>query len=193
VNISGVNKEYVLGTIQNDDDPIRFTADNATSGQYSDQVVVEAQLSQADAAGKTVTFALGSASTTAVSDSTGLARATLALKQAPGAYDLTAFSGADSTSVPFTIQQEDSVLSVALKALSNGKTRITGKLTDADSRAGIARRKLAFAVNGRSVGTATTSSGGAASLVVKVRKGSTVSLTFAGDSFYLGSEASKKR
>ena len=187
-----VDDELALATIQNDDLPIAFTADSPSSGQYSDQAEVKAQVNLADAAGKAVTFTLGSNSVSVLTDGAGLAKATLSLTERPGTYDLTAATAEASRSKPFTVQKENTVTTMALKGLRNGTTRVTGKLTDADSSAGIAGRKLLFKAAGRVV-TRTTSSTGVATAVVKVRRGQSVVVSFGGDAFYLGSHAIERR
>ncbi|TFH12739.1 hypothetical protein E4H04_13045 [Candidatus Bathyarchaeota archaeon] len=85
----------------------------ATSGQYSDPVTVSARLTSdgSGVSGVTITFTIGTQSTTAETGSSGIASTTITLKQEEGDYTVTAScAGADSTTLTalddFTINKE---------------------------------------------------------------------------------------
>ncbi len=98
--------------------PTTLTYTGETSVQYSDQVSLSATLidnvSGAGVNGKTINFTIGTQSTTATTNSSGVAKTTLIITQGPGSYTVkSSFAGDDSyqensdSDHPFTINQED--------------------------------------------------------------------------------------
>jgi hypothetical protein len=96
--------------------PTIITYSGDTSGQHSDAVSLSATLTDdglSPLAGKTVTFMVGTQTTSALTDASGVAHTTLVLTQPSSSTTVTAgFSGdaeyaAGSTSTGFTIEAED--------------------------------------------------------------------------------------
>ncbi|MFL5796741.1 MAG: hypothetical protein ACJ77A_02265 [Actinomycetota bacterium] len=156
---------------------------NPASGAYTTTVSVSANTSYVDA-GTPVTFTLGSQSATAPVGAGGVATATLALTQAPGAYTLTARAAGLSASAPFAITKDGTLMTVV-----RGTSTLTATLMAVGSNAPVAGRTVTFFVNGKKAGAATTNASGVATLKKTVRRGSTVRAVFAGDGFFTGSEA----
>ena len=98
---------------------VNLDASNPPSGQYSDPVTVGATLVDSDGAplaGRDLTFAIGSALATGMTDDRGHAAATLVLQDAAGPAVLSAAFGGDplhgpaSAVAPFTLEKEDAAL-----------------------------------------------------------------------------------
>jgi hypothetical protein len=116
--------------------------------QYSDQVDLSATLidnvSGSGVNGKTITFTIGTQSTTAVTNASGIASASVIITQAPGDYDvLCSFTGdgsylASSDSDPFPITREDARVNftgtniVATTTASSGVANVSLRATVQD-------------------------------------------------------------
>jgi hypothetical protein len=153
-----------------------LTYSGATNGQYSDPVVIQAtlidNLTNAPISGKNISFTLGTQSTSATTDGSGLANSSITLNQAPGNYTVaSAFAGdgiygASSDSDPFTINKENAVATytgamfastanstsstatVTLAATIQDITAVTGN-ANYDANAGdIAKATLQFVIDG---------------------------------------------
>ena len=169
------------------------------SGQYSDEVGLEARLTSdgVPVSGVPVTFELAgedwTASVQANTDGEGRATAVARLEGAPGPYQLTArFGGDDSYAgsadvAPFVIEQEDTALSLTV-AGKGSKTTLNALLQDADAASGVAGRLVTFYADGSEIGTAETDGSGEAVLSPPPRyRGGhhDYEARFDGDRFYL--------
>ena len=114
VLMSTANSVNIPVTLQADADLLlEYIGD--TSGQYSDSITLEAQLTENDnpLPDKDIDFTLGTQTVTATTGSDGIASATIILDQPAGNYDVVAdFAGDDdysqaSDTEPFTINPED--------------------------------------------------------------------------------------
>ncbi|MCK9411769.1 MAG: HYR domain-containing protein [Prolixibacteraceae bacterium] len=128
--------------------PTTLTYNGDVNEQYSDQTDLSATLidnvSGLGVSGKTITFTIGSQSTTAVTNASGVAIANLVITQAPGTYNvLSAFAGdgsylASSDSDPFPITQEDARVNftgtqlVATQSSTSGLATVTLRATVQD-------------------------------------------------------------
>jgi hypothetical protein len=153
------------------------------SGQATDAVTVAATLldsSDGPIAGRTVTFTIGAATGSAVTDAAGRAVATLVLTGPSADVMLTAaFEGDDlyaaaSAATAFSILREDTVLSLGDAVAHRDQFAVAvAELTEADG-APVAGRSIRFYVETRSgreigrtlLGTAVTGADGRASLTV---------------------------
>jgi len=98
----------------------RLTYQGDTAGQYSDPVILEAELidmaTQMPIPGKLISFVIGSQSATATTDSTGIASTSIILDQPASAYTVAATFETDgeyfgsNDSQAFTILKEDVVV-----------------------------------------------------------------------------------
>ncbi len=184
-------------------------ASGVTSADYTDAVTVSATLTSGGTAltGKTVTFVLGNGggaeTCSAPTNGFGTASCSITPNQVPGLYVLTAAfagdssDGASSVSEPFTILKEDTAVAITGPVTSDYTDPVTvvAQLTDPTGGAAIPGKSLTF-VLGSGAGTETcvtgpTDASGNASCSItptQVPGGSyTLTATFAGDAFYLGS------
>jgi len=177
--------------------------DGDSSGQYSDQTLLRARLTDASGdplAGRELTFELTGAgserSFAATTDDDGVARVTPTLSEKPGPKQLTVrFAGTDdhlgSADVAvFVVDQEDTALD--LTAAGRGKdAALDVHLYDADSAGnGVGDALIDFFADGEPIGSATTGPGGRATLSLPPRyRGGKHSFeaVFDGDDFYRGS------
>jgi subtilisin family serine protease/Tol biopolymer transport system component len=186
---------------------LRFSDLSATTGQYSDDALLEVHLADSSGApipGAEVIFTLtgdtGDPITFAsLTDEEGRAASTVALTQAPGSYRLQArFAGeigrfdASSAETSFSIDKEDSV--VTLRDEGRGANRaLTAHLGDLDTPAfGIGGRTIVFFADGEQIGSASTDDQGLATLQVppRYRGGShNFEAVFDGDTYYRPSRA----
>ncbi len=181
---------------------------NPTSGQVTDPVSIEATLVDSSGTalvGKTVAFAIGSASGSGVTDSSGKASATITLVGPAGPATIQAsfagvgLIGPSSASSNFTVNKENTVLSLA-DAVARKRAPAIARATLSDQDDGVlngksigfyaeekVRNRLVFTL----VGTATTGPDGAASIEIPTRYISStprrIRAIFAGD---LGFETS---
>jgi hypothetical protein len=155
------------------------------SKQYSDPAALKATLTdngggslqETPISGKSVSFTLGSQSTSATTNSSGLAQIDLILTQAPGSYTVdSSFAGDDlylpsSDSDPFTITKEDArvdytgLLYVCTPSISATSAEVTLRATILDITAvsgdpasdpdggDISNANVTFYVNGDNEGT----------------------------------------
>ena len=127
---------------------LMYTGDG--SAQYSDQQVLTAtlidQLTNTALGGKTISFAIGTQSTTAVTNASGVATTTLVITQnpAPAYFVATSFAGdgsfvASSDNDAFDITQEDALVeytgsefaSTGTATATTATIRLNAKITDA--------------------------------------------------------------
>jgi PKD repeat protein len=191
--------------------PTVTTYTGATTGDYHDQVTLSATLvDQATSdplASKTISFTLGAQSCSGVTDVSGAASCTLTLNQVPGPYTVTAsFAGdsvyGDSTdSAAFTLTKEETTLSYTgpTVILSGGTLTVTATLVedganDDDGDGGSpppdpAGQTVTFVLDGQTCSGVTDTSGHVScSINVSGSLGpKTITATFAGDAYYLGS------
>ena len=165
-----------------------LTSLGSTKAQYGDLAAVSARLVDAagkPVAGKDVTFALGSSKATGRTNAGGVAKASLLVKEKAGKRTLTLTSGDASTTVPFTVLVEKTLLKA-----TGGSGAVTATLTD-DDRKPVAGQAVTFTSGAKKV-TARTAANG----VVKASgfpAGSTVTVTYAGvTGQYAPSKASAK-
>lgn len=183
---------------------VAFTEASATAVQYSDDAVIEAVLtSDGDpVANEDLVFELtGGAGTrewTVTTDDSGLASERVTFTDEPGSYQLTArYAGRDDAYLPsadttgFVVDRDDSATSLEVTGRGNDRG-LASTTTDDDSGAGLAGVTVEFFADGRSMGTATTDSDGAAStsLPPKYRNGHhAYEVVFEGNTYYKRSSA----
>jgi hypothetical protein len=180
--------------------PGKLTNTGKTTVQYTDAAAVAAKLTDskdAPLAGKTLTFAIGSKSVTAVTQQDGVAKASLNPGVVAGtAYTLvTSFAGDNdaakvSISTPFTVTTE--VTKLVLTVSKNGAKRtVTAKLVD-DDNAPVAGQVVTWYVNDKKVSSPKTNAAGVVTLTT-AKPTQTVKASFAGVAGkYRAISASKK-
>ena len=167
---------------------MEWLGDDTVTSEYGDLVEGAVALTSdaGDALeGRTVTFTLGTATVSGVTDSDGVADVFIpALVAAPGAKLVAAFAGdAENyrTSLPYdvTVSPEGTKLTLAI-AKSGTKRTVTATLVDNDKPAAnpVAGQKLDVLVNGKKVGTVTTDAKGKAAWA-KAVAGQTVKFSLA--------------
>ncbi|HEX2196924.1 MAG TPA: hypothetical protein VHJ76_08360 [Actinomycetota bacterium] len=177
---------------------------NPSSGQVTDDATFAAMVADgagAPVAGETVTFAVGGASASAVTDSAGRAVATLRLEGPPGEPGVTAsLAGAEGVSAPFAVTREDTLLTL-FDAVASGNEPAVARAALAEDGGMLAGRTISFfvadKVNGRKtttlLGTATTDESGIATMEIPQRYVSgtprTIRATFDGERDFAGSTA----
>ena len=184
----------------NDPAPTTLTYTGSSSGQYTDDALLEATLTDAagdPVGGAEITFELtgpeAQRSVTATTNERGVATATLRLSEKPGPYQLTAryegsegyLGSADAT--VFVIDKEDTELT--LTSSGKGKdSRLTARLFDADSpQSGISGAQVDFFSGDEQIGSASTGDDGTIVFEVPPKyRGSKheFEARFAGDAFY---------
>ncbi|MDQ1713669.1 MAG: hypothetical protein QOE45_3119 [Frankiaceae bacterium] len=151
--------------------PAKLANAGVKTVQYTDAAAVATKVTDSAGkplAGRTVTFAIGSAKATGKSGSDGVARASLNPGLAAGAYDLVASFAGDATAAkaevttPFTVTAEKTKL-VLTVAKSGSKRTVTAKLLDDDGKP-VAGQKVTWYVNGAKGATATTNGAGVVTL-----------------------------
>ncbi len=194
--------------------PTVTTYTGATTGDYHDSVTLGATLVDGATtdplANKTVSFTLGSQSCSGTTDLSGAASCTLTLTQVPGSYTVTAsFAGdsvyaASSDSAPFTITREETTLTYTgpTVILTGGTLTVSATLvedgaSDDDGDGGSpppspAGQTITFTLDGQACSGVTDASGNVScSISVSGSLGpKTITATFAGDAYYLGSSDS---
>ena len=170
----------------------------ATKVQYGDTATVSAKVADASGApvaGAPVTFTLGRLIADATTNANGIATAKLTPTDTAGTYSLVAsFAGSDTAgkataSTPFSITTEKSALALSSKSIGT-KRIVTATLRDDDHHA-LAKQVVAWFVDGKAAGKATTSSTGTATFTAHA--GQTVKAVYAGVSKkYTGASASRK-
>jgi len=185
---------------------LHFTSASATSAQYSDSAVLEAQLTghrDHPLSGETVTFSLGGATVSGVTNSEGVATATVPVDEAPGERSVSVTYGGRSDEISpaidaasFLVTEDDSVLDLAV-ATQRDTSTVSATLTDADSATGLSGRTVRFLLNGGEVATAVTdASGNAVATFTKKgpkRKSEVVKAVFEGDGYYKASSVERPR
>lgn len=182
-----------------------FTDNNDTGGQFSDTATFEARLTD-DAsgngiAGEQITFELSgtdrtTSTVTATTDNNGVATKDVTLDRAPGSYQLTArYDGDDdrlgsADQSGFAIDKEDTDLTLAING-NGSKRTLTATLTDRDSGAGLAGKKVTFFEDGQAIATSETNGQGVATAPGKPGK-RTFEARFDGDPYYLASSAQQR-
>ncbi len=181
------------------------TYTGATSGDYHDSATLSGTLTDAETsspvANETLTFTLGSESCSATTDLTGSASCTVVLTQIPGAYTVTAAFAGDSVygpssdSAPFTITKEETTLTYTgpTVILTGGTMNVTATLLeDGSVPPSPFGQTVTFALDGQTC-SGTTDAAGHVGCAINV-SGSlgpkTITATFAGDDYYLGSSDS---
>ena len=182
---------------------------NPVSGQVTDVVSVGATLVDSDSAalaGRELTFTIGAAVATAMTDASGHATAVLTLAEPAGAMGLSitfagdALYGGVAAVVPFVVTKEDTALSAANAIASRNSAAIArATLTETDG-APLSGRVVRFEVEDKvkgklgwvAIGSATTNGAGVASLVVPSRyvnrTQSPLRAVFDGDGSFLPSQ-----
>jgi hypothetical protein len=181
---------------------------NPASGQVTDSVTVGATLVDSDGAplaGRTVNFSIGAASASGTTDAAGHASVSLTLQGPAGASTLQAsFAGdaaygASNASSAFTVNKEDTLLSLADAVATKNKPAVAAAtLTEADGAA-LAGKTVQFLVQSKVkgkvvwavLGTAVTDASGVARFTVPdshaQRQAKPIRAIFAGDASFLGS------
>ncbi|MDT4942636.1 MAG: hypothetical protein QOJ34_2725, partial [Pseudonocardiales bacterium] len=128
----------------------------AVKAQYGDIAAVAAKLvdaAGAPAAGKTVTFTLGSSKVTGTTGADGIAKGALLVKEKAGKRSLVITSDDANVAVDFTVSLEKT----ALKAVG-GKGGVTATLTDDDKKP-VAGQAVTFASGSKKVTAKTDAKG----------------------------------
>jgi hypothetical protein len=189
-----------------------LTNSGPTTDEYSDPVTVSATLTSGGSggspvAGKTITFKLnGTETCTGVTNTSGVASCSITPLETPGTYTLAeSFAGdtsylASSASVPFTVNKENSLTTYTGVTTSDYHDAFVASATlkDKDDNSIILSGKTVVFVLGAGTGTETcsavTNSAAVASCTLTPIEAAgssyTLSATFAGDTFVLGSSAS---
>jgi len=182
---------------------LMFTERSATGGQYSDEVLFEAELTDSSGdplAGREFVFELAGAESsrtfTATTDDDGVASVGPTLTETPGPHQLTVRFAGDDDHAPsadgtaFVVDKEDSTLELTVEGKGSNRT-VTARLTDEDtSSAGIAGRTIDFYGDDEPLGSATTDEDGVATLQAPPRyRGGKhdFEARFEGDDYYDGS------
>lgn len=179
----------------------QITYQGDLSGQYSDSVVLEAELlaAQQGVNGREVSFILETQEVSAITNSQGIASAELVLNQGAGNYTLlTIFSGDDyfygsSDSKSFEIFKEDTQLEYTGPfSVESGATVVfTARLSEMDEEVGdLSGKRIIFTVDDQT-STATTNADGIAEKTITlsgIPAGEyDLSVNFEGDALYLPS------
>ena len=189
---------------------VTLDAGNPATGQVSDAVTVGATLTDTDGApiaGRTIDFAIGTATGTGTTDATGHASPSLTLAGPAGATTLSATFAGDTdyatatASVPFTVAKEDTTLVLAdAVATKNTRAIAAATLKEADGAA-LAGRTVTFAAQEKlrnqlvwtTIGTATTDANGVARFEIPTKYAqktkTPIRAAFAGDTSFLASTA----
>jgi hypothetical protein len=135
--------------------PPPLTNRGAVKAQFGDTAVVAAKLldgSGAPAAGKAVTFTLGTSKAVATTGKDGIAKASLKVTSKAGPAPMKVASGSEAIAVPFTVLVEKTALKV-----TGGGGAVTATLTD-DDRKAVAGQVVTFTAGSvtRSVRTGAT-------------------------------------
>jgi PKD repeat protein len=185
--------------------PTVTTYTGATSADYHDSATLSGTLTDAETsspvANETLTFTLGSESCSATTDLTGSASCAVVLTQIPGAYTVTAAFAGDSVYGPssdsqsFTITKEETTLTYTgpTVILTGGTMNVTATLLeDGSVPPSPFGQTVTFALDGQTCSGTTDAAGNAGcSINVSGSLGSkTITATFAGDDYYLGSSDS---
>jgi uncharacterized delta-60 repeat protein len=171
-----------------------------TFGQYSDPIGLEALLTGADGdpiSGQELEFELRGWRVRKVfttdTDERGVGSVASKVPLRPGPYILAVFfEGTDahkptSNSAEIRVAREDAVMKLGF---DNRGRVLVARLTDRDSRAGVARRSIAVFADGKRIGRAVTNSVGKVRIKVPVRyrRGKhAFKAVFAGDEYYRSS------
>jgi hypothetical protein len=164
--------------------PAKLTNAGVTKVQYTDAAAFAVKITNSTGkalSGKSVTFAVGSATATGVSGSDGVARASLDPKREAGAYEVVASFAGDTVAAkaeittPFTVVVEATRITLSV-AKKGSKRTVTAKLADDDGQP-LAGQVVTFLVDGKKAGTATTNASGVATFAAKA--GQTVVADFA--------------
>ena len=196
--------------IQKEDTVLVYNGD--LSEQYSDTAKVSATLTDADSGlvigdphpgceGETITFTIGTQSTSAISDATGYAEGAITLMQAPDTYTVeTDFAGTDyylpaHDSDSFTVEKEDTVLTYNgdLSGQYSDSIILKSTLAEMDTEVGNLSGKTIVFTIGSQTATATTNAAGVAQTTMALNQSAgsyTVETAFAGDAYYLPSNDS---
>ena len=137
---------------------ISFTTASTTSGQYSDEAMLEARLIQglSPIPDAPVAFTIGGLEVSGTTDADGVARVSVPLNQVPGAYDASVrYAGipgvhrADSATVPFAILKEIASVDFTAASPSSGQYSddavLTARVTDDDGKA-VSRQSVTIAL-----------------------------------------------
>jgi PKD repeat protein len=185
--------------------PTVTTYTGATTGDYHDSVTLSGTLTDGETAApipnETLTFSLGSQSCSGTTDLSGSASCSLVLTQIPGAYTATAAFAGDtvyagsSGSAPFTITKEETTLTYTgpTVILSGGTMNVTATLLeDGSVPPSPSGQTVTFALDGQTCSGTTDAAGhvGCAINVTGSLGPKTITATFAGDDYYLGSSDS---
>lgn len=188
--------------------PTRTSYTGATTSDYHDAFTASATLTDSSTGtplqGKTVTFTLASTDTcSAATDASGNASCPITPTEAAGGYTITADFAGDANYLPshdtkpFTVKKEETTATyTGPTVIANGQpTTLSGSLKE-DGVSGIASRVLNFTLGtGATAQTCsgTTDASGNASCTLTPAQPlgpGTVSVSFAGDAYYLPSSAS---
>ncbi|MDX6275181.1 MAG: adhesin/invasin [Frankiales bacterium] len=166
---------------------MEWLGDDVVTAQYGDLIEAAVQLVADDDSpldGRTVTFTLGGATVSTVTDADGVADAFLPATAVGKSSVLASFAGdADNymTSLPYdvTVKPETSKLKITV-VKSGTKRTVTAALTDDDTPVAkpLAGQRLDVLVNGKKVGTVTTDAKGKATWA-KAVAGQTIKFSFA--------------
>ena len=196
--------------------PTVTTYTGATTGDYHDMVTLSGTLQDAATsgplAGETLTFTLGTQSCSGVTDGSGSASCALVLNQVPAAYTVTASFAGDSVygpssdTQPFAITREETTLTYTgptvilanASSLTVSAHLVEDGANDNDGDGGSpppnpSGQTVTFTLGAQSCSGTTDASGNASCTITPVSSqlgNQTITATFAGDAYYVGSSDS---
>lgn len=188
---------------------VSFTDSFVAAGQYSDEVLFEARLTDQDGvaiANAELTFELegdgGARAFAAITDQFGIAAVTPTLLEMPGAYRVTArFAGDESRSPSavagsFIVEKEDTTTELTVSGRGRNTT-LEARLSDFDDPSSLVSGRIVyFYSDSELIGSAETGSDGIATLVIPPgHRGAnrTYEAIFEGDDWYRGSHQRSSR
>lgn len=198
-------------TITLEDTAVAFGLGNTTTADYDDATTVQAVLTDHDDGtpiqGKLITLTLGSGAGTETCSSTttpfGVATCSITPNQAAGAYTLTASFAGDMFYLPstastmFTITKEEDTVKFASGSptvIANGHSTTFSATLIEDGVTPIVGRSFTISIGSQSCTAGPTDPTGTASCPITpslILGPGTVTVSFAGDPFYLPSSASE--
>jgi hypothetical protein len=165
----------------------------ATSGQTTDEAVLEATLTDGSAplAGETVSFAFdGAPAGEAVTDADGRASVPVTLAGPARTTSVSAiFDGSErhwesAADRAFEILREDAALELSVTRASGNTSDAAIRLFETDGASPLAGRTVTLLVNGIQAASVTTGADGTAAASLRTKKGDVVTASWAGDSSF---------
>jgi hypothetical protein len=204
----GANSLATPFTVTLEETALALTASSATTSDFNDLLTAQAQFTTDGNpfSNAQITFVLGSGAGSetcmGTTDANGFASCPITPNQAAGTYVLTAsfagnaFYAASSTSASFTITKEETSISFTASSptvIANGHSTAFSVTLKEDGTVPIVNRTITITIGSQSC-SGPTNSAGTASCAITLNQtlgSGTISASFAGDAFYLGSSTSE--